>query len=187
VLTQEAFDRLLARFDADPERAGELYEAARRKLVKFLEWRGSDSPEEHADETLNRAARKIAEGETVRDLNSYLLGVARLVLLEVFKAREHERAALEQLPQPAPPAEDSADETRRACLEQCLDSLPAESRELIVAYYQEERGAKIEWRRRLADSLGVAPNALRIRAHRVRAKLEECVHECVARRKGTGV
>ena len=38
-LTQQAFDRLLACFDSDRERAGEKYENLHCKLVKFFEWR----------------------------------------------------------------------------------------------------------------------------------------------------
>ncbi len=62
-----------------------------------------------------------------------------------------------------------------------MQSLPAENRELIIEYYQEEKRAKIDRRKNLAERLGVPLNALRIRAHRIRAKLEECVHECVER------
>jgi DNA-directed RNA polymerase specialized sigma24 family protein len=183
VLTQGAFDRLLALFDEDRERAGLAYESSRLRLVKFFEWNGSGAPEEHADETINRVARKVEEGEEIQALSAYLLGVARLVLLEAYKTRESARAALEALPRPAPPApEDGGAEARLACLERCLRGLPADSRELIVEYYREEKRAKIESRRRLAVSLGFASlNALRIRAHRIRAQLEECVRECAVR------
>jgi DNA-directed RNA polymerase specialized sigma24 family protein len=98
VITQDAFDLLLRKLDEDRDRAGERYEAARRKLVKFFELRGSDAPEEHADETLNRVARKLAEGERIENVNAYLLGVARLVLKEVFKHHLRARAAFAQLP-----------------------------------------------------------------------------------------
>ena len=79
MLTQEAFDQLLAALDADRERAGHQYEIVRRKLLKFFEFHGSDAPEEHADETINRVARKLAEGERVENFNGYCLGVARRV------------------------------------------------------------------------------------------------------------
>lgn len=186
-LTQEAFDRLLARLDADRERAGEAYESVRHKLVKFFEWRGADSPEEQADETINRVARKVEEGEEIRNLGAYFLGVARLVLLEVFKEREGKRAALELLPEPEPATEeDERAAQRRTCFESCLQSLARESRELIIEYYSEEKSAKIELRRNLAERLGIPLNALRIRAHRIRSRLEECVRECLDRREGAG-
>jgi DNA-directed RNA polymerase specialized sigma24 family protein len=187
VLTQEAFDRLLARLDDDRERAGKAYEEARRKLVKFFEWNGSGSPEEHADETINRVARKVNEGEEIRNVRSYFGGVARLLLLEIYKEREYERGAIESLPPPSRiTEEDDHGEPRRECFERCLESLPRESRELIVEYYREEKGAKIELRKGLAARLDIPLNALRIRAHRIRARLEECVHECLEQQADAG-
>jgi DNA-directed RNA polymerase specialized sigma24 family protein len=183
VLTQGAFDRLLALLDEDRERAGAAYEAARLRLVKFFEWNGSGAPEEHADETINRVARKVDEGEEIRNPAAYFLGVARLLLHEVYKARASERAALDALPESAHTSEGEApEEPRRACLAGCLRALAPESRELIVEYYREEKQAKIEWRRRLAERLNLGSlNALRIRAHRIRSQLEACVRACLAR------
>jgi DNA-directed RNA polymerase specialized sigma24 family protein len=65
------------------------------------------------------------------------------------------------------------------CLDRCLEGLTVDSRQLIVDYYQEERRAKIELRQQLAEKLGIPLNALRIRAHRIRATLEKCVTKCV--------
>src|SRR5262249_39699376 len=59
-LTPEAFSKLLAELSPDPEVAGEKYEELRGQLIKFFEWRGSFFPDQRADETLNRVARKIA-------------------------------------------------------------------------------------------------------------------------------
>jgi len=182
-LTQTAFDGLLLSLDADRERAGERYEQLRRNLLKFFEWRASDAPEAHADETLNRVARKLAEGEEVRDLNQYCLGVARLLLKEEFKRREQAQRAFRQLSQNPHPAEtiDDADEIRRRCFETCLQSLDAGSCELLLAYFQDEKHAKIERRKALAAALGIPLNALRIRVHRIKAQLEERVCQCVER------
>lgn len=180
VLTQAAFDMLLACLDKDRERAGEQYETIRQKLVKFFEWRGSSSPDQHADETINRVARKIAEGETIQNLQSYFYGVARLLFMESLKEREREQAAINQLPEPIQAAAESNNsDSRLECFEKCMRGLPAENRELIVEYYEEEKRAKIDKRKVLAEKLGLPLNALRIRAHRIRAKLEDCVHECV--------
>ena len=71
---------------------------------------------------------------------------------------------------------------RGECLSRCLQALSEESRALIIEYYDDERGKKIERRRRLAARLGIPLNALRIRAHRIRIGLEACVRECVGRR-----
>ncbi|MFN2482181.1 MAG: RNA polymerase sigma factor [Pyrinomonadaceae bacterium] len=187
LLTQDTFERFLASLDGDRERAGEKYEIARRKLVKFFAWHGSHAPEEHADETINRVARKISEGEKIESLNAYLLGVARLLLKEVFKQRLRARAALDQLPtsettEPgAEEEDDNARRTLRECLRACLQKLAPESRALIADYYEHDRASRIRRRKEIAAGLGIPLNALRIRAHRVRAGLEACVRACAGR------
>jgi hypothetical protein len=50
---------------------------------------------------------------------------------------------------------------------------------LVLEYYRQERKAKIDHRKLLAAELGIAVNALRIRAHRIRRSLEQCVHTCL--------
>jgi DNA-directed RNA polymerase specialized sigma24 family protein len=60
-----------------------------------------------------------------------------------------------------------------------MNQLTPESRELVLEYYPEEKQAKIDRRKELADRLGIAVNALRIRAHRVRASLQECLFACI--------
>jgi len=62
-----------------------------------------------------------------------------------------------------------------------MQDLNADSRELIVQYYQEEKKAKIDTRRKLAADLGIDLNALRVRAHRIRFALQRCVSECLAK------
>ncbi len=49
-----------------------------------------------------------------------------------------------------------------------------------MKYYHDEKRAKIDYRKQLADALGIPLNALRIRAHRVRISLEKCVKDCLA-------
>jgi DNA-directed RNA polymerase specialized sigma24 family protein len=119
----------------------------------------------------------------VTDPFTYVYGVARLVLLEVYKSREKERAALARLGQPTEPSQSSLEpdeESRRLdCLDRCLDELPDESKDLLTTYYDGEKRAKIENRRKLADRLRIPLNALRLRARRVREKLEVCVDGCV--------
>jgi DNA-directed RNA polymerase specialized sigma24 family protein len=177
-LTSESFAKFLASLDPDPERAGELYEQLRRKLIRIFDWRGSATPGELADETLNRLARKIDEGEVIRNLSSYAGGMARLVWLEAIKEQERERSALEGLNISSRYVENT-DSPRVECFELCLESLSVESRALILDYYREEKSAKIELRKRLAEKLGMPLNALRIRAHRIRLQLETCVDDCL--------
>lgn len=176
-LTGESLAGLLSLFDADRERAGEQYEALRAKLVRLFEWRGSTVPEEHADETLNRLARKVEEGEVVRDVHAFAGGVARLVWLEAIKRDRRTREALEQMPQREEVNVES--DARLGCFESCLGKLPGDARALVVEYYREERSAKIEARKKLAASLGIPHGTLRLRVYRLRTQLEQCVSNCL--------
>ncbi|HET9789276.1 MAG TPA: hypothetical protein VFP47_19230, partial [Pyrinomonadaceae bacterium] len=53
------------------------------------------------------------------------------------------------------------------------------SRTLIVEYYREEKGLKIEHRREQAMRLNTTLNGLRLRASRIRAELTQCIHSCL--------
>lgn len=182
-LTQHAFDLLLARLHPERERAGEKYEAVRSRLVKFFDYRGCTAADQAADETINRVARRLEGGETIRseDASSYFLGVARNVLREYWARPEGGwRALAEVAPVLAVPADepDGRDDERWRCLERCLDSLPAGQRELVLEYYEWGRRQRIGSRQDLCRRLGLSLNALRIRAHRIRAALERCVRDC---------
>jgi DNA-directed RNA polymerase specialized sigma24 family protein len=182
-LTAQALSRLLARLDDDPQRAGEAYEGLRRILVKFFDWRGAIRPDECADETIDRLARRLDEGAVVDDPRGFARGIARLVLLESWRrpearARYEDESALARLPaQVAPAAADT--EPRAACLASCLDELPPEGRRLILGYYAAEGRIKIEARKRMAESLGLTETALRSRAQRIRDRLERCIDRCI--------
>ena len=178
VLTEEAFAKFLACLDADSVRAGEKYEALREALVKFLDWRGALFPEELVDEAFNRVARKIDEGETIRDVPTYCHGVARLVFLQSLEHPSNKRTQLEDMRQiavPEPEPEPDVDDLRRECLNHCMRQLPVEDRELITEYYRKDRRQKIDHRVSLAEKLGITLNALRSRAQRIRDKLERCI------------
>src|SRR5215510_7133114 len=132
-LTPKAFTKLLAKLSADPEIAGVEYEDLRRRLIKFFEWRGSFFPEELADETLDRTARKIDEGEKIeKNVTALALGIARFVFLEKFKRPDSRRAGMEELASVAAPPEHRAenDDLWVACLRECLRDLSEENREL---------------------------------------------------------
>lgn len=183
-LTAEAFNKFLSCLDPNPEKAGEKYEAIRLTLVKFFDWRGAHFPEECADETLNRVTRKIDEGESLQDVATYCYGVARLVFLETLKSPDNRRSDFEDLPPLAIAAPEIEEpDTRQECFNHCLHSLPGDSQQLILQYYQDEKRTKINNRQSLADRLGIPLNALRSRAQRIRDKLEQCIHECLQKGK----
>ena len=190
-LTQDAFDALLARLDDDRERAGEKYEHIRHGLITFFECRRSPSPEDLADDTINRVARRLLEGTDIYVENpaSYFYGVARNVLKESWESPARASVSTESVP-PVKHAADAGrlhelraerdlEERRLDCLERCLHGLAPRDRELISGYYQGEMGVKIQNRKSLAGALGIPLNALRIRALRIREKLEGCVERCM--------
>jgi len=179
-----AFDRFLAALDADRGVAAERYEQIRSRLLRFFEWRGCQFPEEHADETMTRVMRKLEEGEEIRDARTYCYGVARLVLLEARKQQEKQREALGSFSVSAPAAlttETSDIDRRLDCLEACMSELTVPQRELVVEYYRNDKIARIDARRSLAERLGIGMNALRIRAHRLSDSLQRCVRGCMER------
>lgn len=180
-LTKKAYDQLLACFSADEAEASKQLLIAYLKLVRFFEWHGCDSPDICADKTIDRAARRIDEGERIDNLMGYLNGIANYVLMEARKEQERAPLPLDPTDRHAfeSPAEDEEREARLRCLDACLEKLQAEDRAVILGYYQEEKRAKINFRKQMADRLGVGLNALRIRAYRIRTRLEECVIECL--------
>ena len=190
-LTPEAFERLLSRFDSDREIAGQKYENARRKLLEFFAARGSHTPDQHADETLNRVARRIAEGEEIENLDKYCYGVAKFLWMEASRRQAKEPVALDD-DFVLPATTDTDDEIRLRiererrieCFEKCLRKLPADSRNFIVEYYREEKDLKIEQRKRQAERLKTTLNALRLRASRLRRELGECIKSCLSQTGG---
>jgi DNA-directed RNA polymerase specialized sigma24 family protein len=174
-IDQEQFDRLLHWLDPDREKAGAKYEWIRKRLVKIFVSRGSASPDELADQTINRVARKLPEiqADYVGDPAHYFCGVAGNVFRESLR-----KERIPVVRPPVPSTADEADEQDYACLEKCLEKLPSSERDLVLAYYQQEKHAKIDHRKKLAEQLGLGINALRIRACRIRAALEECVQLC---------
>ncbi|PYP83008.1 MAG: hypothetical protein DMF61_24475 [Blastocatellia bacterium AA13] len=191
-LTAQAFEELLLRLDADQERAAAIYENIRRKLITYFEIRGCYLSEEYADETFDRAARRLMEGAQIfaGDAAGYFYGIARNLIHEYHDAPWKLHTGLDDLSPTRYPSEDpdkskrleeerSDRESRVECLERCIESLQADSRDLIINYYQGETGAKIKNRKQLAERLKIPINALRIRALRIREKLEDCVENCI--------
>lgn len=182
-LTSQAFVRLLERLGDDEEQAAKKYEDLRHTLIRSFEWRGAPFPEEHADETLNRLARKLDEGVEIRNIGEYTYTIARLVWLEALKGNRNRITPLDEIDvEPAAldtSAEIAEKEARLNCLDDCLDALPADSRDLIMEYYVDEKRGRIDRRRDLAQRLGLRRDALANRSQRLRDKLEQCVTRCL--------
>ena len=177
-LTQEAFDTLLTSLAEDRESAGERYLEIRNNLIKFFEWRGGPYPEDHADETINRIAKRVYEKEDVRNPASYYLGVARMILFEINRERVRQEQTLRELPGAAITAMADESESRIDCLRHSLKQLSADNRDLILRYYDGEKREKIDSRKSLAEQLGIPVKTLRMRALRIREHLQNAVQHC---------
>jgi len=190
-LTPNAWRQLLTWLDQGTDSSGERYLEMRRRLVRYFDRRNCLTPDELADETLNRVARRLEEegsmiGQTPAH-NCYI--VARFVFHEYLRRVESHEVSLEELPDERLPLlhaialdkinEGKAREKVMGCLERCLHGLEQDNYQLISEYYRGEQQVKIENRRALAARLGITVNALSIRACRIRDRLEECIAKCL--------
>lgn len=182
-LTQQALDGLLAALAPDRDAAANRYLEIHTNLVRLFEWRGCAAPDEYADEAISRCARKISEGDEIRDVATYCIGIARMLVLEMTRAIPQRTRPIEEVRELHSPAFDptAGQEPREQCLEQCLGKLSPENRDLILRYYQGDKGEKIGNRQGLARLFGIPASTLRMRALRLRERLQSCAQDCVNR------
>lgn len=189
-LSPPALNRLLDWLDDGEGSEGQKYLEMRRRLVAYFDRKSCAAPDELADETLNRVARRLEEeGELESDTPAkYCYVVARFVFLESLRETRKKDQMLDDIRRhsdadtfSAPQSVDEKEVRERmlSCLDQCTGKLELSNREIILRYYVGKERVKIENRRALAETLGITINALSIRACRIRDKLEGCVRQCV--------
>jgi DNA-directed RNA polymerase specialized sigma24 family protein len=188
-LNPHSFRRLLDWLDEGSDSDGQRYLEMRRRLASFFDRKNCPTPDELADETLNRVARRLEEeGSIESDAPAhYCYIVARFVFMEQMRETQKDGALASELRRQTRAddlAASGADDERKLkeqrlnCLEECLSKLESRSREIITRYYVGKARVKIDQRRALAQELGITMNALSIRACRIRDKLEACVRQC---------
>jgi hypothetical protein len=134
---------------------------------------------------IDRMAAKVGEGIEIGNAGAYAVQVLRFVLLELHR-RNKEDAAGDDLPEVAfdPVLEmDEDPDLRLQALRKCLAEIVTDEkdRQLIVGYYDLKEGEKnSENRRQLAERLGLSPTNLKVKACRLRNRLEECINECIS-------
>ena len=186
-LSSAAFRRLLEWLDEGADSGGQKYLEMRGRLIAFFDRKNCLLPEELADETLNRVARRLEEtGEIETETPAkYCYITARFVFLESLRGKEKQNVPLdESLNQRAAVETGEKEEKEKmlVCLEDCTGKLDAQNREIILGYYVGEERTKIENRRAIAARLEISVNALSIRACRIRDKLETCVKKCAEKK-----
>src|SRR5689334_8976445 len=58
-IDQTKFEKLLVWLNADRDKAGQKYESIRQRLIYIFRQRGCSTPEDLADETIDRVIQKI--------------------------------------------------------------------------------------------------------------------------------
>lgn len=191
MLTQASFHRLLNWLNDgdDDSDGGQKYEEMRQKLISYFDRRNCKSPEDLADETLNRVALKLDEKRSITNVRPahFCFIKARQVLHEYWRRPDTKEIALEEALVADPPGISTAArpggeqeelDRRMGCLENCLQNLKREDHDLIIKYYYGEERGKIENRQLLANELGISSKALVVRALRIRKRLEDCIVKC---------
>ncbi len=189
-LTQAAFDHLLSCLGPDRESASRAYLELRRALFTYFAVQGATDSDQLADETFDRVARRLSEGQTIftESPANYFYGVARNVWREsLAKAGTLTQLEEETIPQISSTTrqdlllasvETEIPEKCLACLEKCLREFSAADREMLMEYYSHSGGAKIEGRKMLALRLDVSLDSLRHRVARLKLKLASCIRRC---------
>lgn len=180
-LTQESFDRLLSWLHPVPDEAGNIYVKIRSGLIRNFTSHGCSVPDELADITIDRVAKKLPAiiDTYVGERQPYFHRVAFYVL------KEHMAKAVEKVELPADlpqvePDDDEEIETYSHCLDRCMAQLPAAKQDLIRKYYRGDKGTKIRQRKELAASLNLGLAALRVKALRIRLELRRCTNQCLS-------
>lgn len=182
----DSFDEILAWLHPDRETAGILYVQLCHDLTKIFIWNRCADPEGLTDEVVDRVARKVHDlrKSYEGDPRLFFYGVARNLIKETARTVKT-YVSLEGNDVPLNPVNEIAKELagmREECLHCCLQELKPEKRELILAYYAKEKQAKIDHRTELARELGTSLETLRVRAHRIRGALEQCIERCLKRK-----
>ena len=74
-LNHASFEKLLERLHPDRDQAAERYEVLRQKTIFYLRYHAD--PESLADDVFDIVGSKLAEGEQIEKIESYVLAVAR--------------------------------------------------------------------------------------------------------------
>ena len=188
IISQVAFRRLLEWLDDGKNSDGERYLEIRTRLVTYFDRKNSLNPDELADETLNRVARRLEEEGKIESETpaKFCYITAKFIFLESLRSKEKLNISLDEVVINQDfskiQTEKFDQETRLNCLENCTNNLETGNREIIFGYYFGEERIKIENRRNLAKTFDISVNALSIRACRIREKLAVCVENCVEKK-----
>lgn len=153
----------------------ELYRrlAPRVELYGFRHLRAQQAAADLVQQVLVITIERLREGR-VREperLASYVLGICRLVVLDLKRGEARRKRALERYAADVPMAESSS--SPRVDLDRlavCLDRLHERERSVLVLTFYSERSAT-----EVAAELGLSPGNVRVIRHRALGRLRECM------------
>jgi RNA polymerase sigma factor (sigma-70 family) len=169
---------LLRSLNPDAQEAGVIYRQIHQRLIRFFRLNNAIDPEALADEAMDRLARRIEEGEAneIGSPHAFALGIGRHLLFEdVRRRRRDDQVTSEWVRISA--ATNPNREPLLLALDECMERMREDQRQLLRLYYQWSGQQKIEHHRQLAKDLGLTVNALRNRLMRARTELDKCIHK----------
>ena len=180
IISQSDFEMLLDWLDQNRDNAAQKYEKIRQNLIRIFCGRGCFEAEELTDETFNRVTSKLSTiiktytGEPAL----YFYSVANYVHHEWIRkqSKTNQIEFKDRITSPGTVEND----VEFKCLESCLEKLSDEHRQQVINYYSKNKSAKIEFRKKMADQLGINNRTLQIRMYRIRQRLRECISSCIA-------
>ena len=147
----------------------EDYKLTRRKLISFFRHRGCEDPEDLADEVLARVVQRLIEGvKLTTDLAGFAYGIARHVLSEYRQSRYTSALPDANLVRDNRAARDIQAVENQDLVERCLDCLSGEE----IAFLERSQN---EPAAKLAQELGITSTAVRVRRHRIMARIRDHV------------
>jgi hypothetical protein len=156
----------------------ELYCQLYRKLEGIFTMKGVRDIVGAANETIERAYKRISEGASVPDVEKYCKGIARFVAKERLRRERRESTAFLEFINDLNDNSDAEVSRIDQVLKPCFELLDAEDRKLLADYCRVLRGrARAEHRRELAAEMKTTVPSLRMQVTRLRRDLAECAEE----------
>jgi DNA-directed RNA polymerase specialized sigma24 family protein len=157
--------------DPDPTRAEEKYRQLRRALIEYFARKRCIDPENLADEVFSRVIEQINKGTQIEkeDPRHFAYGVAKYVYYEYVRKDIRQEKTIEEISafRPVTISNDSD-----PCMKECLGELSPKEREMLERWFLDKDDGGLE------KEMGISRNAVRIRIHRIKERLETCYDEC---------
>ncbi len=175
-------NRLVTRILANEQGAFEEFIEAYQGTVRGFTtlWAPSrDEADDIAQEVFLSALRNLKTFDTQRDLNSWLIGIARNLTRQSWhrfsaRAKHEDReafdSALEQHALQTFQAREGQGEKRKRALRKCIEILPLELKETFSEYVLGDMSSE-----QLADKQETSPGTVRANISRIRRRLRYCI------------